>query len=244
MEHAFPGHAVGTTGHAVSTIAEHSSIHEAVHRNAVDPCSAAAELKCQNMELAGMGTQLHAPAATCRHLSGRLSSLCVVAQTEASARSVAVFSFLQIPRMAKGAKKTKQAAGSSSPGAAAANEQAVLDLRMDSSTPEAPREVAATASFSTPCTIQGCMAGLSGGALGYVFGFGEGCQCHREDAVGVLRGDRLPPVDGCLFVAAINFLMRCGCRRVLDAQHQGRGPMEGSLGQRLGLCSGACCVAT
>ncbi len=94
--------------------------------------------------------------------------------------------------MAKGAKKTKlSAAGSASPGVAAANGQPVIDLRMDSSTPEAPREVAATASFSTPCTLQGCMAGLSGGALGYVFGFGEERCCHRGRAVWVSWRRRL-----------------------------------------------------
>lgn len=69
--------------------------------------------------------------------------------------------------MAKGGKKQKEAAS--------AGQDAVLDLRMDSSTPEAPREVAAEDSggFQTPCTITGVMAGLSGGTLGYVFGFGE-----------------------------------------------------------------------
>ena len=53
---------------------------------------------------------------------------------------------------------------------------AVFSLKLDS--PEAePREVQAGGDggdgFQTPCTISGAMAGLSGGALGYVFGFGE-----------------------------------------------------------------------
>jgi hypothetical protein len=55
------------------------------------------------------------------------------------------------------------------------SQEAVMALRMDSSTPEAPREVQppADSGFQTPCTLTGVMAGLSGGSLGYVFGFGE-----------------------------------------------------------------------
>ncbi|EFN53590.1 hypothetical protein CHLNCDRAFT_58549 [Chlorella variabilis] len=76
--------------------------------------------------------------------------------------------------MAKGGKKQKEAAS--------AGQDAVLDLRMDSSTPEAPREVAAEDSggFQTPCTITGVMAGLSGGTLGYVFGFGGYWMRHMR----------------------------------------------------------------
>ena len=51
----------------------------------------------------------------------------------------------------------------------------MFSLKLDSATTE-PREVQAGGDgdgFQTPCTISGAMAGLSGGALGYVFGFGE-----------------------------------------------------------------------
>lgn len=73
--------------------------------------------------------------------------------------------------MAKGGAKAK--AGESAPADAA---PAVMDLRMDASNPAAPRELTAQsadqAGFQTPCTVTGLMAGLSGGSLGYVFGFG------------------------------------------------------------------------
>ncbi|PRW61599.1 mitochondrial import inner membrane translocase subunit TIM22-2-like [Chlorella sorokiniana] len=49
---------------------------------------------------------------------------------------------------------------------------AVLSLKMDSSTPEAPREVAESGAFQTPCSISGLGAGVSGGMLGFVWGFG------------------------------------------------------------------------
>ena len=66
-----------------------------------------------------------------------------------------------------GKAKRKEAQG--------ADDKAVMALRMDSSTPESPREVQPPAGggFQTPCTLTGVMAGLSGGSLGYVFGFGE-----------------------------------------------------------------------
>ena len=56
------------------------------------------------------------------------------------------------------------------------DDRAVIDLRMDSTNPEAPRDVLPVDSdgFQTPCSLTGVMAGLSGGSLGYVFGFGEG----------------------------------------------------------------------
>lgn len=54
-------------------------------------------------------------------------------------------------------------------------EEAVLNLTISGSLDDAQvREVVDNdESFKTPCTITGLMAGLSGGSLGYVFGFGE-----------------------------------------------------------------------
>lgn len=84
----------------------------------------------------------------------------------------------------------------------------VLNLKMDSTTGEAPKEVATTGGFEVPCTITGLGAGLRGGSLGWVFGFGErdGC-CSRGGgsrrgarfaaAAAVtcgLASERLPPV--------------------------------------------------
>ncbi len=61
------------------------------------------------------------------------------------------------------------------------DQAAVLSLKMDSSTPEAPREVAESGSFQTPCSISGLGAGVSGGMLGFVWGYGE----HRGGLHGV-----------------------------------------------------------
>ena len=52
----------------------------------------------------------------------------------------------------------------------------VLNLTIDGSFPEAEvRDATPSADdgFKTPCSISGVMAGASGGALGYAFGFGE-----------------------------------------------------------------------
>jgi len=52
----------------------------------------------------------------------------------------------------------------------------VLNLTIDGSYPEAEvREIAPAPddAFQTPCSISGVMAGLSGGTLGYAFGFGK-----------------------------------------------------------------------
>lgn len=57
-----------------------------------------------------------------------------------------------------------------------ASKDAVLNLKIDGSYPDAEvREVtpASTDAFQTPCSVSGLMAGVSGGTLGYAFGFGE-----------------------------------------------------------------------
>lgn len=53
-------------------------------------------------------------------------------------------------------------------------DHAVMTLTMDSFDGE-PREVTPPQeeAFQTPCTLSGVAAGLSGGTLGYVFGFGK-----------------------------------------------------------------------
>jgi hypothetical protein len=53
------------------------------------------------------------------------------------------------------------------------NKGAVISLKMDAMDAE-PREVVqpSTDAFQQPCTLVGITAGLSGGTLGYVFGFG------------------------------------------------------------------------
>lgn len=64
----------------------------------------------------------------------------------------------------------------------------MLNLKIDAANAE-PRDVAPASEedgFQTPCTLHGVMAGLSGGSLGYVFGFGE----RRKDSAG-LRGHPL-----------------------------------------------------
>jgi len=51
----------------------------------------------------------------------------------------------------------------------------VISMTMDESSVE-PKEVSTTTvdeGFQTPCTLQGVMAGFSGGTLGFLFGFGK-----------------------------------------------------------------------
>lgn len=51
----------------------------------------------------------------------------------------------------------------------------VISMTMDESSVE-PKEVSTTTvdeGFQTPCTLQGVMAGFSGGSLGFLFGFGK-----------------------------------------------------------------------
>lgn len=58
---------------------------------------------------------------------------------------------------------------------AQAGESPVLELKLDSKTADGqPVEVAAggDGGFQTPCTLTGVGAGVSGGSLGFVFGFG------------------------------------------------------------------------
>ena len=59
------------------------------------------------------------------------------------------------------------------------DELAVLNLQIDASNSEAePREIVEEIdAFQTPCSISGAMAGVSGGALGYAFGFGGRQLC-------------------------------------------------------------------
>lgn len=53
-----------------------------------------------------------------------------------------------------------------------ASDKAVITLTMDAMESE-PREVVqAQPDFQPPCTFAGLTAGVSGGTLGYVFGFG------------------------------------------------------------------------
>lgn len=74
--------------------------------------------------------------------------------------------------MGKGKRAGGKSRSDSAPAEAA--QPAVLNLTMDS-TSEGPREVVAAdgAAFKTPCTLVGLGSGLSGGTLGWVFGFGE-----------------------------------------------------------------------
>lgn len=70
-------------------------------------------------------------------------------------------------------------------------DQAVLNLKIDGPLSNAEvREVVEPSedAFQTPCTFAGLTAGLSGGALGYVFGFGRRpchCSClpHSTSAI-------------------------------------------------------------
>lgn len=57
-----------------------------------------------------------------------------------------------------------------------APEEAVLNLTIDGSFPGAQvRETVPPTvdAFQTPCSVNGIMAGISGGTLGYAFGFGK-----------------------------------------------------------------------
>lgn len=89
-----------------------------------------------------------------------------------------------------GKKRGSRAAGATREGEEPGSGQqaAVLSLKMDSSTPEAPREVAESGTFQTPCSLSGLGAGVSGGTLGFVWGFGEcgGCfwAAARHGAAG------------------------------------------------------------
>lgn len=73
--------------------------------------------------------------------------------------------------------------------------EAVLSLTLDSRTAE-PREAIsaptdAADGFQTPCSLHGLTAGLSGGSLGYLFGFGKAlCLQHCNDPCTAVRGRR------------------------------------------------------
>ncbi|KAL4424237.1 hypothetical protein ABPG75_001538 [Micractinium tetrahymenae] len=61
------------------------------------------------------------------------------------------------------------------PKSKASEAEPVMELRVDASNPDCPacsEPGAAPAHFSTPCSLTGLGAGISGGALGWVFGFG------------------------------------------------------------------------
>lgn len=94
-------------------------------------------------------------------------------------------------------------------------EEAVLSLQLDSSTVGLePREVDgdAIAGFQTPCTLKGLSAGASGGALGFVFGFGAQ-RGHRGFCLG--SATRLVCLPACLATATMPFPLSFAIRRVL-----------------------------
>ena len=56
------------------------------------------------------------------------------------------------------------------------NDEAVLNLTIDGSYPDAEvREIVTEPvdAFQTPCSVNGLTAGISGGTVGYFFGFGK-----------------------------------------------------------------------
>jgi hypothetical protein len=64
-----------------------------------------------------------------------------------------------------------------------APQEAVLNLTIDGSFPDAQvREniPAPVDAFQTPCSVNGVMAGISGGTLGYAFGFGKKTSCFAS----------------------------------------------------------------
>lgn len=162
----------------------------------------------------------------------------------------------------KRGSKAASGGGSSKEGEPAGKEgeqAAVLSLKMDSTTPEAPREVAESGAFQTPCSVTGLGAGVSGGMLGFVWGFGEpragrrqvGCGGGVGCSVGLSHaGCRLAC---CLHLCASFCQQSTRCvqcrpnpqpfvhayRRLLGAQHQGRRPVEGFHWGGLGLGAGA-----
>lgn len=74
-------------------------------------------------------------------------------------------------------------------------EEPVLSLQLDSSTAGLePREVDGDSigGFQTPCTLKGLSAGASGGALGFVFGFGTQQSVGRGSLPGLGDLPRLP----------------------------------------------------
>lgn len=158
----------------------------------------------------------------------------------------------------RGSKTGKDAGGAKEGGEPAGKEgdqAAVLSLKMDSSTPEAPREVAESGAFQTPCSISGLGAGVSGGMLGFVWGFGEwglgwsgfawlSGALWLAAVISVVQR-LLPEHQGTADCCAApqlspHLTMAHFCPRwLLDPQHQGRRQVEGGSRRGLGLSAGA-----
>lgn len=125
--------------------------------------------------------------------------------------------------------------------------QPVMELRVDASNPDSPtfsEPSAEPTRFSTPCSLTGVGAAISGGSLGWVFGFGEGL-----DDDGSFYACRIAPPPLCRQATALSSLVilpgillpvaHPACiRRLLDTEHS-RGAAQGVSGRRLGLCKGA-----
>ena len=87
------------------------------------------------------------------------------------------FRSAQADRLLRIMAKTKKKSNGEGPRKKLVAEGPVLALKMDSKTAEPievkPASETSESSWQTPCTISGLGAGLSGGALGYAFGFGK-----------------------------------------------------------------------
>ena len=139
--------------------------------------------------------------------------------------------------MGKSKRALKGGEGSSAAASAPGEHQqapAVLELKLDGKTPE-PVEVGPDGGFQTPCSITGLGAGLSGGMLGYAFGFGEcgggedlGRDSGRAQVQGRRHDQRLCPPRP----------IRPPLRRRLLVQEPAQRPAEGLPGGGLGLGAG------
>lgn len=115
-----------------------------------------------------------------------------------------------------------------------------LSLKMDAtnetSGPSEVSPVDSESGFMVPCTVTGLGAGLSGGTLGWVMGFGEtGCWLDCSCRYGTCQqaGRTLPPAapapaSGCF---PSGHPPACAaprpCRRLLDQKLAGWRPVEG-----------------
>lgn len=105
----------------------------------------------------------------------------------------------------------------------ASEAEPVMELRVDASNPDSPafsEPGAEAARFSTPCSLTGLGAGISGGSLGWVFGFGK----RRDDGRRACAGRRAPAC--CrrqVLPSALTLLSRpidrAAPRWLLDPQH-------------------------
>ena len=113
------------------------------------------------------------------------------------------------------------------------SQDAVLNLTIDGSFPDAEvREVVPTTTdaFQTPCSISGLMAGVSGGTLGYMFGFGKTPLNSNLRCIFPLKSRLTPYIHYKLqYFLVYSWIL---------VPHEAARKFERSFGGRMGLCKG------